>query len=83
MMILKSFVKSVLRNKMLKIFIFMRAFSRRVTSCVPISFIWEKVIPDLHGGVFSRHRERGKTLATMEERFYWSLMRCDVARYVQ
>ena len=50
--------------------------------CLPNTSIHEQVIQELHSGGAVGHFGRDKTIAMVEDRFYWSSLKRDMARIV-
>jgi hypothetical protein len=50
--------------------------------CIPIGSMRENIIKELHNSGLAGHFGKDKTLALIEDKYYWSKMKKDIIRYV-
>ena len=50
--------------------------------CIPIGSMRENIIIELHSSVLAGHFGKNKTLALIEDRYFWPKIKKDITRYV-
>jgi len=51
--------------------------------CIPIGFMRENFIRELHSSGLARHFWKDNTLSLIKEKYYWLKMKKDITKYVE